>query len=69
MIPRYACDCDACRRRDEDTWDRFVSGHQEVADHLRDVFLNPESVTPVQRLQQYLVTARESGATRWEGPA
>lgn len=60
-LPRFACDCASCEARREAEWDRFVAGHGDVADHLRDVFLNPEGVTPVARLQEYLAQTRRTG--------
>lgn len=68
-IARFACDCHDCRVRLEAEWERFVEGHQDVADRLRDVFLNPEGITPVRRLQEYLAATREAGETTFEDGA
>lgn len=66
-LARFACDCAACVARAEDEWDRFVQAHDDVADDLRRVWLNPEGVTPVRRLQDYLAATRASGDVEWDG--
>lgn len=68
-IARYACDCAACAARAQDEWDRFVDGHEEVANHLRDVFLNPDGVKPVERIREYLAHTRETGAVVFDDGA
>lgn len=68
-IERFACDCAACAARSEAVWERFVSGHEDVANHLRDTWLNPEAVTPVSRLQEYLAATRATGDVDWDDGA
>lgn len=70
-LPRFQCECAACAARADDEWARFVDGHQEAADAMRVVFLNPDRVPvpPVRRLQEYLAHTRATGAVEFEDGA
>lgn len=63
---RYACECRDCVERREREWDAFVAGHAEVANHLRDTFLNPEGRRPVERVLEHLRASREAGTVTWD---